>query len=63
MIEEIALGLVQLRVRDDWRRWVPLLQVEAIDGEEVPTAKWLERPAVAGVVRVPLAYADAEKLP
>jgi hypothetical protein len=27
------------------------LQVEAIDGEEVETAQWLERPKAAGVVR------------
>jgi len=60
VIEMVPMGLVQLRVREDWVRWVPLLQVEAIDGVEVETAKWLERPAVAGVVRVPLTNADGD---
>lgn len=40
MIEQIALT-----------RWVPLVQVKAIDGDVVETAKRLERPKVAGVLR------------
>ena len=59
IIEMIAQGLVQLKVGEDWRRWVPLVQVEAIDGQVVPTARRLARPKVDGAVRVQLGVGNS----
>jgi hypothetical protein len=50
IIEVLDQDLVQLRIAENWTRWVPLLQNEAINGVEVETARRLERPEVAGVV-------------
>ena len=49
-IAHLDSDLVVIKVRPGWTRWVPLLQVDAVDGLEVETAKRLPRPEVDGVV-------------
>ena len=53
--EDVSPELVPLRLSETRTKLVPLLQKEAIDGVEVPTAARLERPRVDGVVREKLA--------
>ena len=49
-MEDATAELVLLRLSETRTKLVPLLQVEAINGVEVPTAARLERPRVDGVV-------------
>ena len=52
--EGIFVGIhdsfVRLRLIESWTRWVPLLQIDSINGVELETANRLERPQVAGVI-------------
>ena len=48
-IQNLDGDMVELKLREDWTRWVPLLQIDAIDGHEVATAKSLPRPETDGV--------------
>ena len=48
-IEGLNADLVQLQLAASWTRWIPLLQVEAIDGQLLPTCSKLERPQTSGV--------------
>ena len=56
-IADLNADLVQLRLAANWTRWIPLLQVEAIDGQLLPTSSRLERPQTAGVAVLELASA------
>lgn len=51
-IVKLDADMVELKVREGWTRWVPLLQVDAIDGTEIETAAKLPRPKVDGVVEM-----------
>ena len=51
VIEAVEQGLVQLRMREDWTRVLPLVIVTHVGGVEVETHRRLERPAVTGVSR------------
>ena len=56
-IADLNADLVQLQLAASWTRWIPLLQVEAIDGQLLPTSSRLERPQTAGVAVLELASA------
>ena len=49
IVQNLDRDMVELKLREDWTRWVPLLQVDAIDGRDVETARSLPRPIVDGV--------------
>jgi len=50
-VENVSPELAMLRQSETRTKLVPLLQVEVIDGVELPTAARLERQRVDGVVR------------
>ena len=49
IIQNLDGDMVELKLREGATRWVPLLQVGAIDGREVETARSLPRPEADGV--------------
>jgi len=54
-IQHLDGDLAQIRLAATWTRWIPLLQVEAIDGDELPTNSRLESPQTASVTVIELA--------